>query len=56
MKNVLYIYDYNESVESDMYKYLNEKLDDNVICIPYDQNNPDESIKQLSSIIESDMV
>lgn len=55
MKNVLYIYDYNESVESDMYNYLNEKLDDNVICIPYDQNNPDESIKQLSSIIESDI-
>ncbi len=35
MKNVLYIYGYGESVESDTYKWLKENLEAKVTCVEY---------------------
>jgi hypothetical protein len=55
MKNVLYIYGYGESVESDTYKWLKENLEANVTCVEYNQATPEESVKKLYSIIEPDI-
>lgn len=52
MNNILYIYGYGSSPNSNTYQWLKHNLpNDNVYCVEYDQSNPDISVPYLCKIV-----
>jgi hypothetical protein len=52
MNNILYIYGYGSSTNSNTYQWLKHNLtNDNVYCEAYDQSDPETSVPYLCEIV-----
>lgn len=58
-KNILYIYGYGSSPNSNTYNWLKDELeiyDENVVCYWYNQHNPEEAILELTKIVKENNI